>query len=216
MKKGVLIAVAIVLLSAPSSLLWGQEKGIIRGVAMEGRVGFFCPVQFADSFQAVFDSRGGLVFGAGLRVELPKGIYVEGVLDYFGKEGYRVYVSGTKVVRTDIDTSISIVPLTFTGGYRFKLKPSVIPYIGGGFGRYYYRQKDIATELRGESSFKGFSGYHLLGGIEFRGDKPLSFAGELRWNSVPQAIGEGGVSKYYGEDNIGGISFSLKVFLRLK
>ena len=216
MKKGFLIAVAIALVTAPSSLLWCQGKGIFHGVVMEGRIGFFRPVQFADSFKAVFDSMGGMLFGAGMRVELPKGIYVEGALDYFSKDGYRVYVSGTKVVRTDFDTSISIIPITFTGGYRFRLKPSIVPYIGAGFGRYYFRQKDIATELKGESSYKGYGGYHLLGGIEFRGDKPISFAGELKWNTVPQVIGEGGVSKYYEEDNIGGVSFSFKVLFRLK
>ena len=216
MKKWVLIAAAVVLVAAPSSLLWGEGKGIFRRVAMEGRFSFFYPAQFADSFQAVFDSRGGVVLGTGVMVELPRGIYMEGTIDYFSKEGYRVYVSGTKVVRTDIDTSISIVPLTFTGGYRFGLKPSFVLYVGGGFGRYYYKQKDIATELKGEDSYKGYGGYHLLGGVEFRADKPISFAGELKWNTVPQAIGEGGVSKYYEEDNIGGISFSFKVLLRLK
>ncbi len=179
-------------------------------------MGFFRPVQFADSFRAVFDSAGGMVIGAGIRVELPKNIYVEGALDYFNKGGYRVYVSGTNVVRTDIDTSISIIPFTFTGGYRFKLKPSFIPYVGGGFGRYYFKQKDRVTELRGESSYTAHNGYHLLGGVEFRADRPISFVGELKWNTVPSAIGEGGVSKYYEEDNIGGISISFKVLFRLR
>lgn len=216
MKKQFLIAAVIIFLLVPGSLLWGQWKGILHGVVMEGRLGFFRPVQFADSFRAVFDSAGSMVLGAGVRVELPRGIYVEGALDYFSKDGYRVYVSGTKAVRTDIDTSISIIPFTFTGGYHFKLKPSFIPYVGGGFGRYYFRQKDTVTELKGESSFKAHTGYHLLGGIEFRADRPISFAGELKWNTVPDAIGEGGVSKYYEEDNIGGISFSFKVLFRLK
>ena len=216
MKKGFLIVLAIIFMLAAGNLLRGQDEGIIRGVVMEGRLGFFRPMQFADSFRAVFDSAGGMVLGAGVRVELPKNIYVEGALDYFNKDGYRVYVAGTKAVRTDIDTSISIIPFTFTGGYRFKLKPSLIPYVGGGFGRYYFKQKDTVTELKGESSFKAHTGYHLLGGVEFRADRPISFAGELKWNTVPGAIGEGGVSKYYEEDNIGGFSISFKVLFRLK
>ncbi|MDH5715121.1 MAG: hypothetical protein OEZ30_06125, partial [Candidatus Aminicenantes bacterium] len=61
MKKGFLIVLAIIFMLAAGNLLRGQDEGIIRGVVMEGRLGFFRPMQFADSFRAVFDSAGGMV-----------------------------------------------------------------------------------------------------------------------------------------------------------
>ena len=56
-----------------------------------------------------------------------------------------------------------------------------------------------------------FSGWHILGGAEFRLTRWLGVAGEIALTSVPDALGVGGVSEAFDETNLGGTSYRLKI-----
>ncbi|HEX4915215.1 MAG TPA: hypothetical protein VFV51_14720, partial [Vicinamibacterales bacterium] len=58
-----------------------------------------------------------------------------------------------------------------------------------------------------------FNGFHLLGGAEYRVSRIVALAGEATWTTVPDALGEGGVSDAFDETDLGGISFRLKVII---
>ena len=49
-----------------------------------------------------------------------------------------------------------------------------------------------------------FSGYHLVGGVEYKITRWLGVAGEVTWTTVPDAIGEAGVSAAFDETDLGG------------
>ena len=56
-----------------------------------------------------------------------------------------------------------------------------------------------------------FNGFHILGGVEFKATRWLGVGGEIAFTSVPDALGAGGVSEAFDEDNLGGTSYRLKI-----
>jgi hypothetical protein len=54
-------------------------------------------------------------------------------------------------------------------------------------------------------------GYHLLGGAEYALLPWVWVAGEVQWATVPDALGESGVSSVFEEDDLGGTTFRVKL-----
>ncbi|MBM3771144.1 MAG: hypothetical protein FJW27_07630 [Acidimicrobiia bacterium] len=60
---------------------------------------------------------------------------------------------------------------------------------------------------------QGHLGAHLVGGAEYRVNQFLWLAGEVQWSSVPDALGQVGIGQTFGESNLGGTTFRVKVFV---
>ena len=56
-----------------------------------------------------------------------------------------------------------------------------------------------------------FAGYHLLGGAEYKILRWLGVAGEVAWTTVPDAIGESGVSQAFNDTDLGGTTLRVKI-----
>ena len=56
-----------------------------------------------------------------------------------------------------------------------------------------------------------FDGFHLLGGAEYKIVRWLGVAGEVAWTTVPDAIGESGVSAAFNETDLGGTTLRFKI-----
>ena len=181
----------------------------IGGYGMIGTFNFAAK----DSFDAILGSSSGLIFGGGARVGLPYGgLFVDVGAWRFSAEGERVFVVGDQVYPLNVPAQISVTPLEFTAGWRFRIRkaPKVTPYAGGGFTAMTYSEtSDFATDA--EDVDEVFSGYHLLGGAEYKINRWLGVAGEATWTTVPDAIGEKGVSAAFNETDLGGVSLRLKV-----
>jgi hypothetical protein len=52
-----------------------------------------------------------------------------------------------------------------------------------------------------------------MGGATVRLTRWLGVGGEFAWTTVPDAIGSGGVSAEFNEDNLGGTSLRLKILV---
>ena len=75
----------------------------------------------------------------------------------------------------------------------------------------YTETSDFADES--ENVDERFSGYHLFGGAEYRIARWVGVAGEAAWTTVPDAIGESGVSAVYNENDLGGATFRVKIIV---
>ena len=64
--------------------------------------------------------RYGFAFGGGVQVRLRNGAFFEGSLDQFRKTAERVFVYDDTVFRLGIPNTITVRPLLFTAGYRFR------------------------------------------------------------------------------------------------
>jgi hypothetical protein len=186
------------------------SRGIdVGGYAMFGRINFAA----VDSFDAILGEPSGPIFGGGARVGLPLGgLFIDVGAWRFRADGERAFVSGSEVVPLGIPVEITITPIEFSAGWRFTIPrmQRLIPYVAGGFTSMRYEEtSEFATPE--ENVDDTFSGYHLMGGAEYKITRWLGVAGEASWTTVPDSIGQGGVSESFNETDLGGTSFRFKI-----
>ena len=122
-----------------------------------------------------------------------------------------MFVSGSEVFPLGIPLTVEVTPLEITGGWRFKnLWSRVVPYVGGGWSSYDYKETSEFADAS-ENVDDRFTGWHLLGGVEFKVARWVGVGGEIAFTSVPDALGPGGASEAFDETNLGGTSYRLKI-----
>jgi hypothetical protein len=181
----------------------------IGGFAMFGQVNFTA----SQSFEAIVGDTAGPLLGGGAHVGLPLGgLFVEIGAWQFKDNGERAFVANGQVVPLGIPVDITVTPIEISAGWRFRFQrvPRLLPYIAGGLSSYGYKETSQFAEA-GEDVDERFSGYHVMGGAEVKVMRWLGVAGEVAWATVPDALGEGGVSEAFNETDLGGTSFRLKI-----
>jgi opacity protein-like surface antigen len=178
----------------------------IRGFAMLDYMSFSAK----DSFDAILGGSSYPLFGGGVDVVIGGRVLASVSASRFRRTGQRVFVSGSDVFELGLDDTVTITPITFTGAYRLRPFDHVVPYVGGGVGIYAFEEESEFAEA-GENVDERFTSYHVLGGAEYAIAKWLFAAFEAQYTSVPDSLGAPGVSAEYGEKNLGGFSFRVKV-----
>jgi hypothetical protein len=167
--------------------------------------------QAKDTFAAVLGSAQAPMFGAGGQVRVRGQILVEGSIDYFKKDGERVFVSDGEVFKLGIRDTVRIVPVSMTVSYRERAGRFAY-YAGGGFGMYLYKEdSDFADPA--ENISERFTSYHVVGGVELGSLSVLKTAFEVQYTTVPDALGTSGASKSFGENNLGGLQVRVKLLV---
>ena len=181
----------------------------IGGYGMFGNISFTA----ADSFDAILGEPSGPIYGGGARVGLPwGGLFVDVGAWRFQAEGERAFVFGDEVIPLGIPVEVKVTPIEISAGWRFRIRrmPKLIPYAAGGFTSMNYQEtSDFSTP--DEDVDETFTGYHVLGGAEYKITRWLGVAGEASWTTVPDAIGDGGVSAAFDETDLGGTTFRFKI-----
>lgn len=181
----------------------------ISGYAMVGRIDFTA----SESFDAILGGHSGPIFGGGVRIGLPfGGLFVDVGAWRFHDEGERVFVTGNEIVPLNIPVEVTVTPLEISAGWQFRLRrvPKLVPYLAGGFTSYGYKETSQFSSA-GEDAGERFTGYHAMGGADYRIARWIGIGGELAWTTVPDAIGETGVSALFDETDLGGTSLRLKI-----
>ncbi|MBI3932504.1 MAG: outer membrane beta-barrel protein [Acidobacteria bacterium] len=203
MRRLALGAVALVGLAAGDALA--------QGFALSAHGGYFDLAGAKDSAEAVFGSSGGPTFGGEVAYGFDNGFYVAAGASYFKKDGERVFVAdaGGPVFKLGHPLSARILPAYATLGYRFRRSTSLVPYVAIGGGITSYREESTVAGLESSASATKPSG-RLVAGLELgRGSFRLGV--EASYSTTPDTIGVGGVSKIYGEDDVGGFSVVGKI-----
>lgn len=181
----------------------------IGGYAMFGRINFTA----VESFDAIVGSPSGPIVGGGARVGLPiGGLFVDVGAWRYRAEGERVFVANNDIFELGIPVAITVTPIEISAGWRFGFRsaPKLTPYVAGGVTILKYRETaDFSTES--EDAAESFNGYHLNGGVEYKITRWLGIAGEAAWSTVPDAIGEAGVSAAFNETDLGGTTLRVKI-----
>jgi opacity protein-like surface antigen len=170
----------------------------------------------ADTFDATLGSSAGLFFGGGGEVVMPRRLFVNVRISRFQKSGERVFVDDDgEVFPLGIDMKVTMTPVEVSGGYRFQPRGatrSITPYAGGGIGWHRYSEtSDFAGA--GEDVSETSTGYHALGGVEFRRGRWFAVGGEAQWTMIPDALGSdiSSASEAFDETNLGGFGFRIRV-----
>jgi opacity protein-like surface antigen len=183
------------------------EPGIaVRGF---GQGGLMVP-SAQESFQAVAGQTYAFTFGGGAQLRFRNGIFIEGSLDQFRQTGERVFVYDDTVFPLGIPNTMTVRPLLLTAGYRFGSTRPVVPYLGGGIGLFHLTESTPFSE-EGEGLDEKYTGYRMSGGVEFRSSQWVGTAIEATYTRVPDSLGVSGVSQVFGERDLGGFEFRVKV-----
>ena len=172
-------------------------------LAIEVHAGYF-EMAAENSASALFDSRGGGTFGGAVRYTFWRGAFVSAGARTFSKEGERVFVAAPNaaVQKLGFPLKVSLTPVFLTVGYRFRDGKLIVPYAGiGGSVTSYKEESEVAGEAFDDDRSK--AGFLGLAGVEI-GRGTFRVGAEAGYTTVPDAIGLGGVSKVYGEDDLGG------------
>lgn len=181
----------------------------IGGYATFGRVDFTA----RKSFDAILGTHTGPVFGGGARIGLPfGGLFVDIGASRFRAPGERAFIANNTIYSLGIPVEATVTPIDIGAGWQLRIPrvPKLIPYAGGGLTKMRYREtSDFSTGP--EDVDEMFNGYHLIGGAEYKITRWLGIAGEAAWTTVPDALGDGGVSDAFNETDLGGKTFRLKI-----
>jgi hypothetical protein len=116
-------------------------------------------------------------------------------------------VADDEVIALDIPISVELTPLEIGAGWRFRALAGghVLPYVGGGWLRMAY--KETSEFASGdENTDTAFNGSVMFAGVEVMFLEWMIAGAEVQYRSVPGALGDGGVSEVYEEDNLGGVT----------
>jgi hypothetical protein len=177
-----------------------------------------------QTFKAIFGQSNEIFWGGGLNITEDDQVYLELTASRFKKTGQRAFFNNGQAFGLGIPLTTTITPFEITAGYRFhrRLPPRTravfrpggparfIPYLGGGVGLYRYKEtSDFAVS--GDDVDTQHVGVIVEGGLEVRLQRWVGLAGEVRYTRVPGILGNGGVSKEAGENDLGGIAVRVKL-----
>jgi hypothetical protein len=172
------------------------------------RLAGFEMVNSADSYDAVYGDTL-LLYGVEAAVVL-RGRWLLALAWERGEvDGERVLL--TRPPRpTGVSTTLTYAPLHLTLGWI--LRPAALWEARLGAGPTLLDWDDSSA---GESQGGTDTGWHLGAGLRRRVGR-WSLGGELRYSSIPDAVGEGGVSAFFDEDDLGGVELAAVAAWRLR
>jgi opacity protein-like surface antigen len=164
------------------------------------------------SFNAVFGTDSGPVYGGGGELVIHGRWFVRGGLWRFRDVGERAIRVENQTFHLGIPLTVTIIPVEVDAGMRFPLgrARTLSAYVGGGLSSHSYKESSPFSTGE-ENVSERFTGYQVLGGIEYRLHKFVGVAGEVQYTTVPDAIGAGGLSAEFGESDLGGVIVRARV-----
>jgi hypothetical protein len=174
--------------------------------AVGGEGGYF-GMNASKSAKAIFDgSSGGGTYGGFAHFGLGQAFFVEVHARSFKRTGERVFVAnnGAPIFPLGHPLTITTVPVYGLVGYHFLHGSRWAPYVAVGGGATSYKEEsDVAGLAESQSTTKASA--HFAAGVDFISG-PIRVGAEVGWSTVPNTIGEAGVSKVYGEKDAGGFT----------
>lgn len=193
MLKTTLAAAVLVALAAPGPAL-AQEGS--RDLRAGFRLGAFEMINSADSYEAVYGDPMPLV-GGHFEARVWRRLFLELSLDYGQVDGERALPG------LGLETTLTYVPLHTAASWRLDRPERGGPWeTRAGLGPSFLSWEDDG----GISSADGTEvGANLVLSVLRLRERWL-FGGELRWSTFPDAVGNAGVTKLFGEDDLGGLA----------
>lgn len=168
------------------------------------------------SFKAVTGSSILIGFGGGLELtHLAGPLFLRFAYGQASHSGERVIAFGDDVFSTGIPIKVKKSPLEAGVGFRGgNPEKSTAFFVGGGLLLLRYQETTEQFADASDNTSQMFTGFNAFGGVDLSMGRHFSIGLEGQYRTVPNAIGETGVSKTYGEKDLGGfgarVSFGFK------
>ena len=168
----------------------------------------------AQTFKADFGQSYEVFYGGGLQAVWHGKYYVEVSASRFNKTGERAFVNNGQAFGLGIPLTVTITPLEVLGGYRFKPRqmPRVRPYIAGGLAYFAYKETSEFVDAS-DNVDTHHVGFAAQGGVEFRVHRWVGISVDADYTHVTGVLGQGGVSKEFGENDLGGVGARFRLII---
>jgi hypothetical protein len=189
-----------------AGFLLSPMTGAAADWAIGAEAGYHDLTNATNSAKAVFGGSGGFTAGGLARMGFGPSWFVAAGGRHFSRKGERVFVPPDKsgVFKLGHPLTLSVVPVYGLVGYRFSPASRFDPYLAVGGGATKISEKSTVAGIP-ENDDRTKASANFAGGVEY-GLGSIRIAGELMYSIVPNSLGLGGVSKVYGEKDIGGLS----------
>ena len=210
-------ALLLILLSlaAPAPLAAQTTAGAYPAFAPRAFV-MFSQQQFAakETFEAIFgESKSkGSFRGGGVDVVIARNVFVEVGFARFEQTGERAFRYGGETFRLGIPLTAKIRSVEFVAGYRVTAWRRVLPYGGIGVGSHRY-QESSEFAAAGDDVSVSASGLVLAGGVEVRLARFIGVTADVRRSTIEEIIGSAGISKEFGESDLGGTAARFRIII---
>ena len=166
-----------------------------------------------NTFEAAFGQSVEPFWGAGLQLAVRR-LFVEVSASRFKKTGQRAFRANGTNFGVGIPLTATITPFEVTGGYRFIRSTSqrLVPYLGAGVGSYGYKEVSDFSESN-ENVDTRHAGYFGVAGAELRVHRWVRVGADVQFTHITGILGQGGVSKDAGENDLGGIAARVKIMV---
>jgi hypothetical protein len=172
------------------------------------RAGTFEPTA-SETYDALW---GETMVQLGVQAEarFQRGWYLALSVDRGEVDGELVGVGpGGALVPTGEPTTLTMTPIHLTvGGIARRDRPWSL-YFGGGPSLLLWEDDNAVFPEDGSDN-----GFHAVAGVR-RSFARAGVAAEARWSTIPDALGAGGVSAHFDEDDWGGLALNLVLAFRL-
>jgi hypothetical protein len=219
--------IAVLLLTAPAPARAGQARPATKPPRPPSPIGLRAygivdldALAAKDSFDAVVGTSQLTAFGGGVDVvDIWKHLFARVAVTRASQSGRRVFVAdnGEIFPFDNLPLTVTMTPIEVGAGWRFvSRKPSRwTPYAGAAFLSMGYTETSKFAEP-GDNTSERFTGQDVFGGVEVRIWKWLVASGEAQYRRVPDALAAGGVSKDFGESDLGGVTARIAIGIRTK
>ena len=171
----------------------------------------------SQSFKAITGSSTLVGYGGGGEVaNLWKNLFARVSFAKASASGERAFVLSGTVIPTGVGIDIGLQTIEVGGGWRLPIRkhPQVTPYLGGGalFVKY-TEDSQFSSSL--DNVNESFTGYAVQAGVDLTLTKRIYAVAEAQYRIVPDALGAAGVSKSFGDTDLGGLAIRVMVGLNL-
>lgn len=172
------------------------------------RLGAFDMINSSDSYDAVYGDPVPLL-GVAIETEIRRRWLIGLTWDFGEVDGEQVLPSRPPRP-TGVGTTLSYRPLSLTGAYVLNPAAGWRWHLGAGVTRLDWSDEGITRRNDGSDV-----GYHAVAGLR-HSHRSWTFGGELRYSTIPDAVGDGGIAGFFGEDDLGGVALHLVALYRLR
>lgn len=170
----------------------------------------------SKTFNATLGTSTMTGLGAGVEVlRLWHKVFARGAFSTSSAAGERVIVFEGTAIPLGIPMHVRLSPLEIGGGWREELgrRRTVAIYAGASFLRMRFEQtSDFATA--DDDLDEAISGFVTFGGVDYTIAKWIVVGVEGQSRFLPNAIGQDGASKAFGEKSLGGMTFRVMFGIR--
>lgn len=167
-----------------------------------------------ETFDAVTGKSTLTGLGGGVEVQrIWRGIFARTVISRMSQSGQRVFVFDNTVFPLGVPLDITMTPIEFAAGWRFRPigARGIVGYLGAG--GVFLSYNESSSSVAGEEVSEQMSGFLLFGGVEVPVWRFVTAGAEVGWRKA-EVLNPGGVMGAFQENDFGGVTMCVMVSIR--